>query len=373
MGSFDVALIVLTRSLEEANAVQELAGSCAFVDIIHSPRRHTRRVKDLVRSLTDGTPYLIQTTREAEMARAVRERIETWRPDVVQAEQIGAAPLLEHALIQGVPAIYSAHNVESHILRGTEERGVSPLQRLQATMMKKAESSLAGKMDAVVAVSEEEASWFRRYTERVHVIANAVDPDDYRFTFPRPAENPVLLFVGHFGYAPNVDAARVVAREVFPRVKEALPNVSCTLAGKAPPRSMRALAGDRVCVQGNFDEGASIWRSASVFVCPLRWGAGSRIKLLEAAAYGVPIVATPVSAAGLALQPGQDYIQAVTPADISKSVVRLLRDPTRIKSLAQNARKTVERFHNWQTLRPRMVGLYEGIVNHHRKERSRIG
>lgn len=372
IGSLDLALVVLTRSKEETNALQKLVGSCAFLDIIHSPRHHARRVKDLVRSLASGAPYLIQTTHEPDMARAVRMRIEKWRPDVVQAEHIGAAPLLVQALTRRVPAIYSAHNVESRILCGAEAQWVDPLQKLQATMMKKAESNLAGRVDAVVAVSEEEASWFRRFTERVHVIANAVDPDDYPFTLPRPVEHPVLLFVGHLGFAPNIDAARVVAQEIFPRVRDVLPNVSCTIAGKNPPRSIRALAGNGVCVRANFDDAASLWRSGSVLVCPLRWGAGSRLKLLEAAAYGVPIVATPVSAAGLAFQQGKDYIEAATPAELSQSVIQLLRDPAGVCSLARNARKTVERFHSWRALRPRIVDLYEDIVDHYGQERSRV-
>jgi glycosyltransferase involved in cell wall biosynthesis len=168
------------------------------------------------------------------------------------------------------------------------------------------------------------------------------------------------VFVGHLAYPPNVDAARTLVRAVLPLVRARHPGVRCLLAGLHPVRAVRRLAleGDDVDLLASPLDAREAWDRARMLVCPLRWGAGSRIKLLEAAARGVPIVATPTSAEGLALRPDVDYLAADGPAELAEAASALLAEPRRAQRIAEEARATVRRHHDWGCYAPRLERLY---------------
>jgi glycosyltransferase involved in cell wall biosynthesis len=296
---------------------------------------------------------------------AVREIVEQWAPDVVQAELLPAAPYLEIARANGVPTVYSAHNVESRIVAGPP--GV---QRARVTVrrMKRFEERVAREVAAVVAVSRTESTWFREHARRVYHIPNAVDVGESAFVAPSERSGRSLLFVGHLGYRPNVDAAAIFARQVYPEVRRAVPDVGCVIAGAAPSPAVRALAGDGVQVVGDPPDLAPFWSDAGVLICPLRWGGGSRIKILEAAAHGVPVVSTPFGFEGLELEPDVHLRVGSDAPSLAAAAALLLRNRTSADRMAFAAREEVERHHSWQRLRSAMMELYEGLVGDHRQE-----
>jgi glycosyltransferase involved in cell wall biosynthesis len=105
----------------------------------------------------------------------------------------------------------------------------------------------------------------------------------------------------------------------------------------------------------------TIWSRISLLICPLAWGAGSRLKLLEAAAWGVPIIATPMSTEGLSFKPGHDYLIAQSPEELAEAALGLLSDPLRAKSLAYQARQTVMAHHDWTELAPTLARIYADL------------
>jgi glycosyltransferase involved in cell wall biosynthesis len=300
------------------------------------------------------------------MARAVRDAIDEWRPQVVQAERIGAAPYLEIARSRGIPTVYSAHNVESRISAGPESTGVRLRARLAARRMRRAELAHAARAQVVVVVSEREAAWFESIASRTCLVPNAVDLASYRFVLPSNRKGATVAFIGHLGYPPNGDAACRLRYEILPLIRRQLPETQCIIAGRAPPRRVRRLDGDGVVVVGDVRDAGEIWGQASVLVCPLRWAAGSRLKLLEAAASGVPVVASPVSAEGLSLRPNRDFLSCASSAEMAAASVALLQDRTRADALAQSALETVADRHDWRMYEQPVAQLYESLIGDHR-------
>jgi glycosyltransferase involved in cell wall biosynthesis len=264
--------------------------------------------------------------------------------------------------------LYAAHNVESRIVGGLHPRRA--LGRLRSARVEKLEAGVARQADLVVAVSENEAAWFASRGSTVRVIPNAVHPSDYHDPAPRPGGDPVLAFFGHLGYPPNRDAALSLIREVLPRVRADLPGARCLIAGRGPDRMLLALESDSVDVVADPQEMAPLWRRATVLVCALRWGAGSRLKLLEAAACGVPVVATAFSAEGLALRPGRDFVAGSGPDELAGAALALLLDSARASALAEQARRTMVAAHDWSLWEREIIALYEGLADHHGQERG---
>jgi glycosyltransferase involved in cell wall biosynthesis len=359
----EVGLVTLTRYEREMAALSELTSVCAVARGVAAPRTTMRKMRDAVSAATTATPYLARSGWEGRMLAAVDDVLDRWRPEVVQAELLPAASYLERARARGIATVYSAHNVESRILRGPKDSWAG---RLRAGKMGRFESRVARRARAVVAVSEHEAPIFRDLGARVCRVANAVDPESYRFTLPSARTGQTILFVGHLGYGPNVDAATTLARRVFPEVRSELSQARCVIAGAEPSRAVEKLASDGVDVVADPPDLEALWSRAAVLVCPLRWGAGSRIKILEAAASGVPVVATRFSVEGLEFAERAEFLAAEEPSELAAAVVSLARNVAAADELAMRARRAVERNHAWSVMRPRIAELYEGLVDHRR-------
>jgi glycosyltransferase involved in cell wall biosynthesis len=134
-----------------------------------------------------------------------------------------------------------------------------------------------------------------------------------------------LLFVGLFGYEPNADAAEFLVREVVPLIREEIPEVQLRLVGRPTPRIER-LAGPGVVVVGEVSDLAAEYARAGIAVAPIRFGGGTRIKIIEAFARRVPVVSTTMGAEGLGVRDGVELLLADDTASFARACVRLIED-----------------------------------------------
>jgi glycosyltransferase involved in cell wall biosynthesis len=154
-----------------------------------------------------------------------------------------------------------------------------------------------------------------------------------------------ILFVGNMGYLPNIDAAMWFAGRIWPSLRPALPfPARFVIAGTGAPREVTQL-GRRpgIALAGPFEDPGRLYRRAALAVVPIRAGGGTRIKLLESATHGVPIVATRLGAEGTGFRSGQELLLADNEQDFASSCARLLIDTKLASRLAAGARRKVER------------------------------
>ena len=160
------------------------------------------------------------------------------------------------------------------------------------------------------------------------------------------ANEPVAIFVANFAYAPNRNALTFLIEEVLPRVWQQLPDAQLTLAGaglQQPPSS-----DPRVRALGFVENLAGIYAHARCAVVPLLQGGGSPLKLVEALAYGLPVVATPLAVAGLDVQDGVDCLVAEGPQAFADTLVRVLRDGA--PEIARAGRRLAEERYSVEAL-----------------------
>ena len=164
-----------------------------------------------------------------------------------------------------------------------------------------------------------------------------------------------VLFVGNLTYPPNADAAVTLVREVLPRLRGmAGQPVTVTLVGE-PDDTVRSLAAvPGVRVTGFVSELAAWYRAADVVVAPLAAGGGTRIKLLEAFAHGLPVVTSTAGAAGLDLANGVHALIADTPGDVSRAITALAADRGLRERLVTQARCLVSRSYSPDAVIPQI-------------------
>ena len=163
-----------------------------------------------------------------------------------------------------------------------------------------------------------------------------------------------ILFLGAMGAAFNRDALAFFATDVYPLLAS-IDGIQFTVVGGALPESLSWFGAlHHVDVVGHAREVAPFYARAACLVVPLRYGGGLRIRILEAMAAGIPVVASPVAIEGMSLEPDKHLLIAPTPADYRAHIERLLGDPALGQSLAREAKAHIYRVYGPQA---RSVGI----------------
>jgi len=205
-----------------------------------------------------------------------------------------------------------------------------------------AQDILSG-FDFVFASSADEARSICKWNGRAMAVPNVAP----RY-MPRALERirgaqKTVLFVGTMGYAANDDGARWLLTRVWPRLRRAFKSpLRLVLVGSNPSPSLIRLArAQGACVTGTVREVGPFYRQADLVVIPIRAGGGTRIKLIEAAAWNVSIVSTAFGAGGTTFRHGRDLLIAEEAGLFARSCVSLLRGRVRARRLAAAARRRV--------------------------------
>lgn len=264
--------------------------------------------------------------------------------------------------LAAMPAILGTHNVESDVARQLAGMAVDPrLARMQADSFAREEGRWLRAFDRVSAVSQLDAERMTRAfgIDPPVVAANGVDVAAYAGIQPTP-DRPTLLYVGQLGYAPNRLAVDELLERILPRVVERVPAVRLLLVGGHAPADALARwqADPRVQVTGLVPDVAPYLAQGSVAVVPLRQGGGTRLKILESMAAGVPVVSTPLGQEGLGLVDGEHLRVADAPEALADAAVEALEHPDLARARATAARAFVAERYDWsRTLLPHVEAV----------------
>jgi glycosyltransferase involved in cell wall biosynthesis len=344
---------------------EQVRAACDFAEEFELPGvggnavgRWRRRAR-LLRGLAAGTPMWVADCRVASFAKRLDEVVDAWRPDVVQAEfhVMGAylppGDAAVRVLTQHEPGSTAAIELV-HGLRGPARW----LARADALAWVRYESRVLRKADAVVVYSDRD----RRALEplasgvRFERIPLATDLPPGALD-PAGVSTPTVVFAGNFMHPPNVDAALRLAQDIFPLVVREVPDARLYLVGDRAPRSLRHARDANVTVTGRVEDVVPYLADANVVVAPLRRGGGTRVKVLEALAFGKALVASPLALAGVGVEDGVQVLVADGDDAFAAAVVRVLRDVVLREQLGKNARRWAEENLGWK----RTIAAYDRL------------
>jgi glycosyltransferase involved in cell wall biosynthesis len=254
----------------------------------------------------------------------------------------------------GSRVVVDMHNVYSRLALRAANEADGLLRRrylaMEARLLERMERRAAALAHTILAVSGEEAHYFRGLgAKRVVVVPNGVDCSAYEPVAAVPRHGaPTILYVGSLAWPPNASAARFLAMRVLPAVRERLPDVRLVIVGKDPPADVRALGdGGNVTVAANVPDVIPYYRDAHVLAVPLQAGGGTRLKILEAFAAGLPVVSTALGCEGLEAIDGQHLIVAER-SEFAQAITDLLAAPARAQSLTSHARALALAQYDWR-------------------------
>lgn len=359
-----ITLASFIRSESEREHISKLS---FLADVRMVMRGRAWQPKYYFSAITGAYPFLLSTY-DNEHMRSLLADLVTQRFDVMHLEPFYVWPSIpEHAL----PLVISEHNVEYEVYASYAEKlpfpALRPFFRWDVEKLKQWERLAWRKAHKLTAVSATDASVMESYVSHsVDIVPNGVDISSFPYRKPSISDHPVLLFAGNFRWHPNTEAADALVDRVYPAVRSVVPEAKLRIVGKDIPvplsKRVKAAGGS---VGDHVDDIAVEYRRADILVAPHAIGGGTKFKMLEAMASGLPVVTTRHGIAGLAAKPGVHYMEAETVREFAEAVQKLTARPETAVRLTTNARNLVESRYDWRNIAKTLENVWKNAHEQH--------
>jgi len=328
--------------------------SRALVRELHTVgRRPTRSVMNAALWSVGPWPFMaVANGFNRQMVHRLREVVDRVQPDLLHCEHFHLWHAISHARRPSwPPVLLSQQGVEFLVTQRFASIPRSPLLRaafrLELTKARRWEVAACRAADTVVVVSQEDGRVLAQFLprHRIRVVENGVDVEEFR-----PAAGGVdlassmMLFVGTFSFFGNRDALRYLVTEILPEVRRLRPAVSLRVIGENPPR----FSAPGVEYLGAVPHVGPHLQTARLLVAPLRTGSGTKLKLLEAMACGIPFITTSFGAEGIEGAGDAGIITDDTQGFV-EAAVRLIDDHPLAQRLGRRGREITARAYSWET------------------------
>ena len=287
---------------------------------------------------------------------------------LVVAHRLDAAIAVVAGVGDRVPIAVNFDDVE-HVAKARrlerEPRSLDYVRaRVQLGAIRRAEYDVMRAARALLVCSMDEKIYLAQQgvTTRVDIVPNAVV-----FPPPTPRDDAALrtlMFIGSYGYEPNIEAAEQLITQVFPLVLARRPDARLLIAGARSERLPSATRSPpSVEFLGFVDDVATVYARAGVACCAIRAGGGTRIKIIEAAAWSIPTVSTPLGAEGLSFSNETEIVLAETTEQLAAGCVALLDEPERARAIGAAAHRRAAETYEHGSVVARLARTFRDIAD----------
>ena len=336
--------------------LEHISDYCAWVEIIPRDAFAMGKLGSIF-GLFSTRPRAMAASYSKPMSSRLKELARTWQPDLVFALTINTAPYA--AALPPIMRVVDVDNLLARMLYEeymAENNLVRRIRRYLAFIkLQRYERALFSQFDLALVTSLQDRQNLMGYvpleSSQIGVVPNGVDLDSYHFRSDS-SEGSLLAYTGALTYFANFDAMQYFLEDIFPTILAQVPDTRLEITGSTMGVDLESLPNfDQVTFTGYVDDIREILKRARLCIVPLRKGAGTRLKILEAMAAGVPVVSTSKGAEGLEVEHEVHLLVADHPQAFARETVRLLNDQTLRNQLARNARQLVEEKYDWTMIR----------------------
>lgn len=302
-------------------------------------------------------PYVIDKYRSVAASSEIANLDRKHNYDIVVADFLSMTPNIVAAGIEPAKIVVFQHNVESQIWKRHFESAGNHLLKaymyIQWQRYYRFEKKVCAEVKGVIAVSEDDALRFQQEFGLRNVLGHVPTGVDVGY-FSEPGYRPEaqhIVFLGSMDWMPNIDGVLEFVRTTYPRIKSQCAGVKLTIIGRNPARAIVALQeqDSSIHVTGTVDDVRPYMSRAAVSIVPLRVGGGTRIKIFEAMAMGIPVVSSTIGAEGLPVDDGTNIFVADEPDTFARRVASLLQNPSMALSMGSAGKRMVSEKFSWHT------------------------
>ncbi len=360
----EITLFCYIRRKEEERYLPELKKYCKKVKVFVR-RKAWNPLNVLLAGLTQY-PFLVCIYLSNAFKKAVTEELAGAPYDLIHAETFYVMTNIPKT---NTPILLVEQTIEylvyKHYVEGLKNVFLKWLLSIDVAKLRFWETYYWKKADEVVAVSAADKDEMLKLAPqlKVDLVPNGVNLDFFSVKKNWSDANPRILFVANFKWLQNIEAARLLLDEVFPRVHAKFQRAKVWVVGQFVPDTIKKYRSKDVIIeplQESDQEGIKkAYYDSSVFVSPLRGPGGTRLKHFGAMAAKLPLITTTVGAEGLGAKDGKEIIIRDDPEGISDAVLKVLSDEKYSKKIAENARALVEEKYSWYKMGQLLDEIYE--------------
>lgn len=348
-----------------------VARLCRQVEYYRPPNssRKSHALVSGMRTVLSPYPYTNSKFGSNEIRRAIKAILAKQAFDLILANFAFLADSVPPEVARGTPVVFDEHESEGLLWRQYSRRGSIPMRAfglLNLLKMVWFQKRLMTRIAAILCASTREAEHARGFVPAgvgLWTVPNGIDADYYQpLLAAQKEESNNIILCGGLSVFRNRVAATWFAQTVFPAVRKEVPDAEFWIVGSDPNQEIRDLEKTPgIHVTGTVEDTRPYYARAALAVAPYRFGEGTKLKVLEAMASGVPIVSTPIGCQGIDLADGEQILIADSEKEFTANVVLLLRDAGKRRSLAAAARRRIDEKYTWKKivddLEPKLLAL----------------
>lgn len=347
----ELHLLTFAQNEEDLSYKAELEKVFKTVHFIYLPK--WRSALNCLAGLWSATPFQVLYFKSRALAAKLQELVATEHFDGIHVQHLRMSPYL--AANKELPRILDLPDAFSLYW----ERRKMVKRGLLTTLFENEEQKRVLKYERILkeynlslVCSSEDLNYLEKthHTGNLRLLPNGVDLTTFSARNHDYSHNHTLLFTGNMDYAPNVDAVIYFAQSILPVIRARFPDVKFIIGGQRPVPKVQELANDHVLVTGFIKDLAETYNSASVVVAPLRFGAGTQNKVLEAMAMGVPVVCSHIGFGGLGIASGEGAIMQTTPDGFANSVIELLSSADTRRTVGEAGMRVIKTKFDWNII-----------------------
>lgn len=328
------------------------------VEVLDIPEQSLPKGRHLValKALFKGNAYNMEWLKSLEAERVISKALREQSFDAVHVDTISLAPYFE--LFPDLPIVLNHHNFESEMLRDrakTEPNLAKALFfRYEAFRLLKSEIEFCRKANLNLACSDADAEEMKLVVEKDNflTVPNGVD---LTYFYPNKKKTIVknsIVIVGGMSWYPNREAVEFFIRDIWPVIKSEIPDMTVHIIGRNPTEKIISFGKSEpnVIVHGFVDDVREYLWTANFYLCPIKTGGGTKLKILDALATGCCIIADPFSCKGISVTENENVLYASTPREYLEQIKRIASDPEVENRLRDNGPKLIHERYSYSSI-----------------------
>lgn len=353
----------LDDGLREAN--EQLSSFCQHVEFVNIPAEGKKygNHRLALSSLFSKLPYTINWLESEDMSARLASLLKDNDFDLVHFDTISLVPYSEQ--MPELSKVLNHHNIESHMLLRRISGEKVWLKKayfyLEGLKLKAYEKKYCGNFLKNITCSPLDSMRLLEIDPSLDAVdvCNGVDIDYFQPHKEKMIPSS-LIFVGGLNWYPNRAAMDFFISEVWPELKKVRPELVIDVVGQDPPPEYLAMAekDSAFRVRGFVDDVREYMDRAAVYVCPIDDGGGTKLKVLDALAMKMALVANPVACEGIDVVNGESVLYATTAQEYVKSILQLIDNDELIASLGANGRSLICEKYSYESLGKKLSGVY---------------
>lgn len=355
----EITLVAYTRPSNTQNDINEVKKICKELIILEKPKTWT--LKNILRTGLSTMPLLLTVYHSKKDRNKIKQAISNNHFDVIHVEPFY---IMHNLPSTNIPILLVEHNIEYEVYKRYVKHfpfiPLRPLLSLDVKKMKEWEEVMWHRAKKVAVVSKiDQEKIEANGVKNVEIIPNGVDLIDFPYkTELNVKTNPVILYVGNMRWFENRDAANYLLTNLWPEIKKNIPNSKIRIIGRDANIHFKNNPRDSIFVESNVKDIYKEYANASCLLAPIRKGGGTKYKIIEAMAVGLPVVTTTIGKEGLDIIQNIDVKIGDTDKDLVSSVMEIVNNDEERNRIRENARKLVEKLYSWESISEKLDNLY---------------